>query len=110
MPRTVEKGQKAALGMVATVVVVALVALGGRLFLVPRLHRQAASIIEADYGRQDDPVRLRQLKAAITDAKLTDHSGQLVMWGYVPLGIAAAAVTVLALKGYGPLDLVPAGS
>jgi hypothetical protein len=104
--------QWAALGMVATVVVVLLVGLGARMFLIPRLHREAAKIIDADYGGEaaTDPARAGQIRAAIADAKLTDHSGQLLMWGYVPLGLAAIAVTILALKGIGPLDLVPAGS
>jgi hypothetical protein len=36
---------------------------------------------------------------------LTDHSGQLLLWGYLPLAAGAIAVTVAALGGIGPADV-----
>jgi hypothetical protein len=102
--------QWASLGMVATVLVVALVGLGTWLFLVPRLRRTAAGIVAQDYPDTGaDPARAKAIAAEIADTKLTDHSGQLLLWGYLPLGAAAVVVTILALRGVGPLDLVPEG-
>src|SRR5256886_4584712 len=103
--------QWAALGMAVTVLVLGLVALGARLFLIPRLRRQAAAVVAQDYpgGPATDPARAKSIGAAIADAKLIDHSGQLLLWGYLPLGAAAIAVTVLALVGKGPVDVVPHG-
>jgi uncharacterized membrane protein YhaH (DUF805 family) len=104
--------QWAALGMVATVVVAGLVALGAWLFLLPRLRRKGSTIVDGDFpGKSDtDRGRASSIAATVADAKLIDHNGQLLLWGYIPLGIAAIAVTVAALAGIGPLDLVPAGS
>jgi hypothetical protein len=105
--------QWAAFGMVVTVVVVALVALGARLFVVPRLRRAAAAeVTDRDFHgcRATDPGRAAAIDDAVGGARLIDHSGALLLWGYVPLGLAAIAVTVLALLGYGPVDLAPAGT
>jgi hypothetical protein len=105
--------QWAALGMAVTVVVLALVALGTRLFLVPRLTRAAATeVTDRDFpgGRAADPARAVAIDEAVRGARLTDHSGALLLWAYLPLGLAAIVVTVLALLGYGPVDLAPQGT
>jgi hypothetical protein len=101
--------QWAAFGMVVAVVVVALVALGAWLFLIPRLRKAARDTTDADHpgGRAADPDRAKRIDRTTADARLTDRSGQLLLWGYLPLGIAAVAVTVLALLGKGPADVFP---
>src|SRR5207244_1319883 len=105
--------QWSAFGMVVAVVVLGLVVLYARLILLPRLRRAAAAeVTDRDFpgGRATDPARAATIDQAVADARLTDHSGPLLLWGYVPLGLAAVAVTVLALLGYGPVDLAPQGS
>ncbi len=104
--------QWSALGMTVTVVAVLLVALGAWRFLLPRLRTAARDVTDADFPgeRAGDPPRAASIDNAVADARLTDHSGQLLVWWYVPLAVAAIAVTVLALAGLGPVDLAPRGS
>jgi hypothetical protein len=104
--------QWSALGMTVTVVVLLLVGLGVWRFLLPRLRAAARPVTDGDFpgGRAGDAGRAAAIDNAIADARLTDHSGQLLLWGYVPLAVAAVAVTILALAGIGPVDLAPAGS
>ncbi len=104
--------QWSALGMTVTVVVMLLVGLGAWRFLLPRLRAAARGRTDADFSgaRAGDPARAAAFDNAIADARLTDHSGQLMLCGYLPLAVAAVVVTVLALAGIGPVDLAPRNS
>ncbi len=104
--------QWSALGMTVTVVAVLLVGLGTWRYLLPRLRAAARAVTDADFpgARATDPDRAAAIDRAVADARLTDHGGRLLLWGYVPLAVAAVAVTVLALLGIGPVDLAPGGS
>jgi hypothetical protein len=104
--------QWSALGMTVTMLVVLLVGLGMWRFLLPGLRTAAGTVTDDDFPgeRAGDPARAAAIDRAVADARLTDHSGGLLLWGYVPLALAAIAVTVFALFGIGPVDLAPKGS
>ncbi|TMM37521.1 MAG: hypothetical protein E6F99_11540 [Actinobacteria bacterium] len=104
--------QWSALGMTVAVLVVLVVGLVAWRYLLPRLHAAARTVTDEDFtgGRAGDPDRATAIDNAVADARLTDHSGQLLLWGYLPLAVAALVVTVLALLGKGPVDLAPRGS
>jgi hypothetical protein len=97
----------AALGFVVFLVVLAFVAFVVRPLLMRRLRRYGRVVTDADFRgwRAKDKHRAGQIDEAIADALLTDHVGRLVAWGYIPLGIAAAGVTVLAIAGQRPVQL-----
>ncbi|HEX6498356.1 MAG TPA: hypothetical protein VF054_04905 [Micromonosporaceae bacterium] len=101
-----------AFGAVVALAVIGLVALGGWLITVRRLRGEARATTDAEFpgGRSADPGRASAIDNAIADGRLTDHLAPLVAWAYLPLTVAAAAVTGLALAGRGPVDLAPAGS
>jgi hypothetical protein len=104
--------QWSALGMTVTVLVVLLVGLAAWRYLLPRLRADAGAVTDADFpaARAGNKDRAAAIDAAVADARLTDHSGQLLLWGYLPLAVAALGATVLALAGLGPVDLAPRGS
>jgi hypothetical protein len=104
--------QWSAFGMAITVTMVLLVVLGAALFLMPKLRRAAQEATDSDFPhcRDVDPERAAEIDDAIAGARLTDHSGPLLLWMYLPLALAAIALTVLALLDIGPVDLAPAGS
>jgi hypothetical protein len=102
----------AALGFVATVFVVAVVVAYGRLVVLRRLRTAAVRTTDEHFPgqRPDDPERARTIDTAIADARLIDHSGQLVGWVYVPLALMAVVFTGLALAGARPVRLVAPGT
>ena len=76
--------QWSAFGMVVTVLVVALVALGTRLYLIPKLRAAAKSVADGDFtpaARTGNRDRAATIDNAIADSKLIDHSGALLLWG-----------------------------
>lgn len=101
-----------AFGAVVALVVVGLVALGGWLVTVRRLRAQAVATTDTEFpgGRTAEPARASAIDNAIADGRLTDHLAPLIAWAYLPLTVAAAAVTGLALAGRGPVDLAAPGS
>jgi hypothetical protein len=104
--------QWAALGFAIMVLVIAVVAVVGRLTLVRRLRAEAAAVTDRDFSgrRMTDAGRARAIDAAIANARLTDHVGSLLLWAYLPLAAVATAVTWFALIGSAPVELAQPGS
>jgi hypothetical protein len=97
----------AAIGFVGFLLMLLLVTFVVRPLLMRRLRRYGRIVTDADFRgwRAKDKHRAGQIDEAIADALITDHVGRLVAWGYIPLGIAAAGVTALALAGQRPVQL-----
>ncbi|HET8682466.1 MAG TPA: hypothetical protein VFM54_11410, partial [Micromonosporaceae bacterium] len=95
----------AALGFLLLVVVVVVAALAGRVSVVRRLRAEAAAVTDGDFPgrRAGDPGRAATIDAAVARARLTDRIGPLVGLAYVPLALAAAVMTGLALAGLRPV-------
>lgn len=101
-----------AFGFVVLVVVVAVVALVARLRVTGRLREAARRVTDEDFGDARDrvPERAAEIDQAIGDARLADHFGPVLLWAYVPLAIAAAVATGLAVADIRPVELAGSGS
>lgn len=102
----------AALGFVVLVLLVLVVVLVARFTVMRRLRAGAEKVTDTDFpgGRSRDAGRAASIDATIANSRITDHSGPLIGLVFVPLAVAAAVVTGLALAGKGPVDLAPSGS
>lgn len=101
-----------ALGFCFMLLVVAAVVGIARVGLERRLRRRAREATDGDFpgGRGTDGERAAGIDRAIAGARVTDHMGPLLAWGYTPLAVAALIVTGLAIAGVRPVQLAAPGS